>query len=128
MRGWYGGCLRAAKKKKRAFDKLSDNVKTGNKRKKSGQFEKGGKGGPGRKAGVKVLVMRCHDFMTKQGWKELEWYALNRANPKVAVEALKTIAAYGFGRPPELVELIGGGEAMTIADFFDQGEKAKAKS
>ncbi len=107
-----------AKKKGRAFDKIADKVKTGNKRKSTGRFEKGGKGGPGRKAGVRVIVERAHGFMDKKGWTELEWYAMNRANPKVAVDALKTLAAYGHGRPVELVLDASSEEAKNIAEFF----------
>lgn len=105
--------------------KSEDERKTGNKRTKTGRFVKGGKGGPGRKPGVKVRVKRAYDFMESKGWKELEYYALNRSNPKVAVDALKTLAAYGHGRPVELVEFSSDDEAGTIADFFSRKNKAK---
>ncbi|MEE8112986.1 MAG: hypothetical protein V3T23_01390 [Nitrososphaerales archaeon] len=110
------------KKKKKKSSPAEDQSKTGNKRTSHGQFLKGGKGGPGRKPGAKLRIKRCAKFMDAKGWKELEWYAMNRANPKVAVDALKTIAAYGYGKPPELIELSDSGEARTIADFFASGK------
>jgi len=116
------------KKKRKTQSVQEDKLKTGNKRTSNGKFLKGGKGGPGRKPGAKSRIKRCADFMTTKGWAELEWYAKNRANPKVAVDALKVIAAYGYGKPPELIEFSDDGEARSIADFFSDTNKiSKAK-
>lgn len=84
------------------------------KRKGNPAFVKGHKLG-GRPVGSvnKVTkLIRCVEFMEKKGWKELEYHAMNRNSSKVAVSALNTIAAYGYGRPSEYIDLTSGGDVL----------------
>lgn len=113
-------------------------------------FQKGNKYGKGRPKGS-GYVQICRDYAVKKGWKKLiemadgKGYKVAMQNGrilevgpdhKLQFEALKTILAYGVGKPRETMEIVGDDneftnystrDIATILEFVERriGDKAK---
>lgn len=84
-------------------------------------FKKGKPGGPGRPKGsvnLVVRIKRCADFMESEGWKLLQEIA--REKGKNSVRALDTLAAYGYGKPSESLDITTAGKALPVAVDFSR--------
>lgn len=88
----------------------------------SGKVEKGFKNIVNMKAGygpaaLIVRVPQCAKFMEEEGWQLL--MNVGRAHgAKNQVAALNTLAAYGFGKPTESMDITSGGKSLSVADFL----------
>jgi hypothetical protein len=51
--------------------------------------------------------------MDREGWKGLECLARSD-DPKVALEAIRLIAAYGIGKPTEQIDVTSAGAPVSV--------------
>lgn len=80
------------------------------------RFEKGHKGGPGRPKGGHIEW--CREFADKQGKKILLDLASSK-NPKVQIQAITLIFAYGHGKPHESADVNLNGQ-ITLTEAIKE--------
>lgn len=83
--------------------------------------------GAGRPKGSKNYVTELQEYMEQggHGWDLVKKKAdqLLSTNPEVASIALachKLLAAYGYGKPRQQIDLTSEGKPISLADFFGQ--------
>ena len=78
------------------------------------KFQPGNKFGQGRPRGP-MFVQSCREWADQNGWQKLEKMA-ESDNPRIALEAIKVLLAYGYGKPKESVEVYSAPSQHSI-DF-----------
>lgn len=79
--------------------------KDGAKKKPPHRFKKGQSGNPGgRPKIIGPFRDACQKFIQEEGgWGRIVNFAMQDAEPRLALEALKLMVQYGIGKPPESV-------------------------
>ncbi len=81
--------------------------------------------GPGRPPVVKSFKEACREFMERPGggWERL--ISIAQSDKRDALRALELIAAYGYGKPAQAVELSGdAGLRIVISERVAQALEA----
>ena len=81
----------------------------------------------GRPKVQKDLQRQCVKWWNEGGWEMIQDF-LNGGDRKIAWDVAKTLLAYGFGRPPEKIEIETHGEEVMHLEEFNTADLKRALS